>query len=391
MIYLVSIQNPFNDTNGVACHILDLYNGLIQRGDNAIIIHPYSKCTGIGRFYQATERVLSKLHKSTKLEFIFIIKLFLITLILKNKINKIDTEDSVVNCEDVISLWALRSCNRRFKSVYTIHFTIPPWQEFQIAGYFKKDSVFFEVFIKEVKKSFQIENLNIVSVSKSSLNLFQSIIPSTEKYKHKFHIIYPGIKITETIKQDIKLENHGKYVINVGKVGELKNQELLIDIASSLKKMGVIINFILVGEQDKKYLDKLKAKIRIAKIESQFIFTGAIERKDVYNYVKNAELMIHTSKLESFGMSIVEAMGLGCPVLAYNYDALIEIMPSTPTAILDRDGDFLKNIDTIYRILKNKTARLELSRQQKKEFDLKFSADTMINSFAKVYNDAKLN
>jgi len=61
-------------------------------------------------------------------------------------------------------------------------------------------------------------------------------------------------------------------------------------------------------------LKKLKALTRDLGIEKNVIFLGF--REDMYGLYKIADCMLVTSRFESFGASMVEALAVGCPVVA---------------------------------------------------------------------------
>ena len=135
------------------------------------------------------------------------------------------------------------------------------------------------------------------------------------------------------------------YIVNVGSVMEVKNQYRLAELALELKRQGLAVKIVCVGDFDQAYRETWQY-LKDLGIENQFMFYLPL-RDVVFGYVTRARLMVHTSQRESFGMSVVEAMGQGCPVVAYHYTALDEIMPETPDAMLDPNAELATNATQI--------------------------------------------
>ncbi len=71
--------------------------------------------------------------------------------------------------------------------------------------------------------------------------------------------------------------------------------------------------FIIGDGPDK---EKIANIIRDLKLEESVLLLGA--RQNPYPYIKYADLFIHSSFSEAMGRTIVEAMALGCPVVAFD-------------------------------------------------------------------------
>ncbi len=79
------------------------------------------------------------------------------------------------------------------------------------------------------------------------------------------------------------------------------------------------------------YLDALK---RMAKPNIQFL--GEISDAEKYKYLSQAKAFIHPQE-EDFGISAVEALASGCPVIAYGSGGVLETIEN------QKRDYFLKN------------------------------------------------
>ena len=100
-------------------------------------------------------------------------------------------------------------------------------------------------------------------------------------------------------------------LISVGRFSPEKNMTLCPKTAKILKEAGTRFRWYMVG--DGAEYEEALALVREYGLEDNFVFTGALENP--YPFVKAADLLIHPSLVESQGLSVLEAMALGTPVI----------------------------------------------------------------------------
>lgn len=93
-------------------------------------------------------------------------------------------------------------------------------------------------------------------------------------------------------------------IISVGRLSIQKNPKLFNDIASEFKD-NPNIKFIWCGDGE------LKSEL----ISQNIKCTGWIERKELENYLANADIYLSTSLWEGLPLSVLEAMSIGLPVI----------------------------------------------------------------------------
>ena len=187
-----------------------------------------------------------------------------------------------------------------------------------------------------VKKS--IDGLIFVSKATKN-NIYQNTFLSSSNIKGK--VIYNGVKISKKKKFDKKLD---KLIISDGKLklGMLsriepnKGQEILIDIFSELpkeKKKKVKIYFI--GNGSKKYIEKLKIKLKNFKIHNKFEFTGYVNIESSI-ILKKLDLLVSLTKdFEGFGLSLAESLSVNTPVLATKVGAVKEFLNNKNSILIE--------------------------------------------------------
>jgi alpha-1,2-mannosyltransferase len=72
------------------------------------------------------------------------------------------------------------------------------------------------------------------------------------------------------------------------------------------------------NKEDVEILNKLKRRMIAEKLENYIDFMENASREKIVNMLAQSHIGIHTMKFEHFGISIVEMMASGCPVVAHN-------------------------------------------------------------------------
>ncbi len=103
-------------------------------------------------------------------------------------------------------------------------------------------------------------------------------------------------------------------LISIGGLRDVKNYSMLLDVAASLKALKNDISLIIIGVGP---LQKsLQNKIMALRLESNVFLIGHKTPADIVNLLNQSRLFVSSSKKETFGVAIVEAMSCGLPVVA---------------------------------------------------------------------------
>ncbi len=103
-----------------------------------------------------------------------------------------------------------------------------------------------------------------------------------------------------------------------------KNIGLAIDGFSEVLKQYPKTGLIIVGDGPE--LNNLKSVSQNLKIDKQIIFEEWKNQDILISYYKTADLFLFTSNYEGYGMTVVEAMAAGCPVLMTDVGIANEIL-----------------------------------------------------------------
>lgn len=160
----------------------------------------------------------------------------------------------------------------------------------------------------------------IVTPSSSMLEQIKKRFPSL---KHRHFITLPhGFKIENGERnselQKILVEDSRFKILYPTHPAPHKGFEVLFEALRKLKTINS--NFVLYSTIDfkdwPKVVGKYEAQIKKLGIGDNVIFTGRIPQNEMSVFYKNCDLMVYPSLCESFGFSMVEAMGYGLPIVA---------------------------------------------------------------------------
>lgn len=185
--------------------------------------------------------------------------------------------------------------------------------------------------------------------------------------EEKSTVIYHGRSIL--FKPDLNYEclekikqkyNLNEFVLYVSNIYRYKNFLELIQAFSLIKEqINPNLKLMLVGKSfDDQYTELLKTLVLDSGIKDRVIFFGHIPYEEVPYFYALCQLFVYPSTCESFGMTLVEAMACGAPILSSNIEPMPEICqnaaiyfdPFNPQDIAEKiqtvlgDNDLLKNL-----------------------------------------------
>ena len=217
----------------------------------------------------------------------------------------------------------------------------------------------------------------ILTVNSSLRNKMSSVLKISEK---KVGILHSGIDVgyINSIKQP---DNDGS-IVYIGRLVPQKNVDLLIRSYARLQKGAQKYHHLkIIGEGSER--PKLEALAKSLGVEVNF--TGKIERhEDVLKELKKASLFVLPSRRESFGITILEAMCCGTPVISTATEGPSDHVRNRETGFLVSDENEMS--ERMQQILSDKNIQKTLSRNGK-EYAAKHDWENITKNVAAVYKE----
>lgn len=203
----------------------------------------------------------------------------------------------------------------------------------------------------------------IVTTSKNSKKDITRILKIP---KGKISVVYGGIdrerfkpikngKGHTVIKEKYGIKD--RFLLTVSASYYFKNLDKLIDAFKDISEKFSDLQLLVVGLSGRAKPGILK-KIKKYNFENKVIIAGWVPDEDLPLLYSAAEVYIHPSLYEGFGLPVLEAMACGCPVVSSNAASLPELVGDAAILADATETQALKN--AIIKILTNQKLRKEL-------------------------------
>ncbi|UOQ50809.1 glycosyltransferase family 4 protein [Hymenobacter cellulosivorans] len=149
-------------------------------------------------------------------------------------------------------------------------------------------------------------------------------------------------------------------ILNVGFLDANKNQRYLVEIARELRHLRSDFVVALVGKGPEEAT--LRQLIADYDLTDHVLLLGY--RTDVAPLLRQATVYVHTARLESLGLALVEAVLAGVPVLAPATGGIPEVLGATPEALFAPTTEPALLARRLHLLLADEAARLVLHARQ---------------------------
>lgn len=204
----------------------------------------------------------------------------------------------------------------------------------------------------------------VIAVSKTVQDYIFNSYPATPE--ERVHLIYRGVDPEEFPygyqPSDEWVENffaqfpkaRGKKLLCLpGRLTRLKGHNDFINLIQAILAERDDIHGLIVGGEDPKrqeYAKELYGKVEVLGLTDRITFTGA--RQDIREIFAISDIVYSLStKPESFGRTVLEALSLGRPVLGYDHGGVGEMLELLSPAGQVRVGDIaqlrVRTLDTL--------------------------------------------
>ena len=181
----------------------------------------------------------------------------------------------------------------------------------------------------------------------------QSLITRAGFPVKRFYLIPPGIDISEFNHPGINpypsSSSIAPIILCVSRLSAEKKLQDVISVMPQVLHHAPHAHLFLVGEYFG-YQSELQALINKLDLSGHVHFLGRLSRQQLLGAYQHADLFIHPSNYEAFGIVVAEAMAARLPVIARDTSAIPYVAPHRQAALLFRtQNDLTANILTVLR------------------------------------------
>lgn len=195
----------------------------------------------------------------------------------------------------------------------------------------KKDYPYFQQFDR------------VVTISDECVRIWKESFPDLKDRIVNIPNITSAIltqKMADAFYPDEYVSNRNKILISIGRLHLQKGFDFAIDAAKILKDRGLKFTWYVIGQGDLK--DALTEQIKMCSVEDCFVLLGV--RENPYPYIKNADILVQSSRYEGKSVVLDEAKILNKPCIVTNYPTVNDqISDKKEGVVVDLSAEAIAN------------------------------------------------
>ena len=137
----------------------------------------------------------------------------------------------------------------------------------------------------------------------------------------------------------------------VGRLAHNKGVDVLLKAAVQVNRQHPECHWLIVG--DGSVREPLQVIAEQGDLANKVHFVGSLPRDAVYGAMKGFDIAVVPSREEGFGLTALEAMACGVPLVASDVDALREVVKDGETGLLFSPGDARALAESLSQLLQS--------------------------------------
>ncbi len=203
----------------------------------------------------------------------------------------------------------------------------------------------------------------------------------------KLRVIPNGIDLTPVqadttrIRTELGIADGRRILLGVGRLHRQKGFDWLLELAPELFKRLPDHDLVIAGDgPERKSLGELASRLGV---QDRIHLVGW--RPDVPRLMQAADIFLLPSRWEGMPNALIEAMGVGLPVVATSVEGVNEVLGPLAARQAVPSGDAAGFIDAVCRIAADSVYHAELGSENRKRIQAEFSLPAMIAKYEELY------
>lgn len=170
----------------------------------------------------------------------------------------------------------------------------------------------------------------------------------------------------------------------VGRLAHNKGVDVLLQAAVQVNRQYPECRWLMVGEGAEK--PKLQATAEQGGLANKVHFVGSLPRDAVYGAMKGFDVAVVPSREEGFGLTALEAMACGVPLVASGVDALQEVVKDGETGLLFTPDDVDALVLVLMRLLASTELRKALAAAATRHAEATYGRQAFVEKLGRLLN-----
>ncbi len=172
-------------------------------------------------------------------------------------------------------------------------------------------------------------------------------------------------------------------LLAVGRLHLVKDHAFLIRACAALKTSGLKISCRIAGDgPERRHLGNL---IHSLHLEQEIQLLGHVDRAQLDILYREAEVIVLTSRSEGIPLTLMEAMALGCPVLAPAITGIPELVLDGKTGFLYKPGSITSFVERVEFLLRTHSALGPVCQAAREHVDSHFNLTKNLQQFGNAF------
>ena len=204
-----------------------------------------------------------------------------------------------------------------------------------------------------------------------------------------FHPVSEDAKVALRHKLDLPLDR--TIITYTGRLVSYKGLPLLLRVWRQLSKQYDDVLLLLVGEGG---LDihncenELRGYVDAHGLQDSVEFTGAVQ--DVHVYLQASDIFVFPTESEAFGISLIEAMACGLPVVASKVGGIKDILVDEQYGTVIEPGNFNQILSALIQLVSLPEKRGELGNAARRTVTARYRSDVIAVEYTRLFKNIAL-
>lgn len=270
--------------------------------------------------------------------------------------------------------------------VHTYHTMYEDYIHYVTKGYFNGPS---KKILEYLTKFYCDKTVTeLIVPTKKTYDLFKK----KYEYDRNVHIVPTGIEVERFYKENVdsnkvdelrkkyRIKNDDFLILFVGRLAEEKNVPFLIKNHQELLKKSKNYKLMIVGLGPD--IDKLKKMTLDLGLSNSVIFTGKVPWHEINTYYQLASIFVSASHSETQGLTLLEAMAAGKPVVACDDEAFRDVVVDDLNGYLFKDDfEYVEKIDILREDKKKYNRMAKQARINGEAHSSKYFAEKVLDVY----------
>lgn len=179
----------------------------------------------------------------------------------------------------------------------------------------------------------------------------------------------------------------------IARIDWWKGQDYFIEAIGEVVKIFPHVKGLIIGglakaalHRNQEYLNNLHSKLKHLGLHDKFIFTGYIN--DIPRIIGSLDLVVHaSSEPEPFGLTVIEGMAAGKPVIATAAGGILDIIEDGVNGLLVPCRNSKALAHAMLKLIRYKDIARNIGSQGRLHVRENFSVERQVSVVQKLYND----